>query len=72
MVTNVPGSSVADGAEVIQYIPPFSIELGSDGAIDKEGKSHPMLALVYREEATDNFKLLFENRSLLIKSNSTG
>ena len=49
MVTNVPGSSVADGAEVMQYIPPFSVELGSDGAIDKGGKSHPMLALVYRD-----------------------
>ena len=48
LVTNVPGSDVERGAEVMQYIPPFSIELGSDGAIDKD-KSHPMLALIYRE-----------------------
>ena len=48
LVTNVPGSDVARGAEVMQYIPPFAVELGSDGAID-ESKSHPMLALIYRE-----------------------
>ena len=55
MVTNVPGSDVGRGAEVMQYIPPFSIELGSDGVIDKS-KSHPMLALVYRE-AREHFAL---------------
>ena len=47
MVTNVPGSDTARGAEVMQYIPPFSVEVGSDGALD-ESATHPMLALVYR------------------------
>ena len=60
LVTNVPGSDVGRGAEVMQYIPPFSIELGSDGAIDKT-KSHPMLALIYREVKED-FTLEFEYR----------
>ena len=64
LVTNVPGSDVGRGAEVMQYIPPFAIELGSDGAIDKT-KSHPMLALIYREVKKD-FTLEFEFISISI------
>ena len=50
MVTNIPGSDVGRGAEVVQYIPPFSVELLEDGSgVDKDGAAHPMLVLVYRQ-----------------------
>ena len=37
MVTNIPGTNVRDGAEVMQYIEPFSFEIGSDGRLDPNG-----------------------------------
>jgi len=49
MVTNIPGTNVRDGAEVMQYIEPFSFEIGSDGRLDPNGPKHPILFLVYKQ-----------------------
>merc|ERR1712106_1041870 len=52
MVTNIPGSNIEKGAEVMQYIEPFSFEFGSNGQLDPNGKAHPMLVLVYKQPGT--------------------
>jgi len=47
--TNVPNSRIDLGIEAMQYVPPFSLELTSEGTIDKNGNPHPILVLVYKQ-----------------------
>ena len=45
MVTNIPGNSIKDGVEVMQYVTPFSLEFTEDGEFvtDEAKSSHPLI-----------------------------
>merc|ERR1712110_494604 len=53
MVTNIPGSSVELGNEVMEYVTPFSLEVQEtplDGFIkDRYASAHPMVFLVFKQ-----------------------
>ena len=48
MVTNIPGTHVKRGNEVMEYVTPFSIELNEDGSIIKDA-THTMLIMVFKQ-----------------------
>jgi len=58
MVTNIPGSNVDLGTEVMDYVPPFSAELedgkcqldSTDGTIKLGAPGHTMLLMVYQQQ----------------------
>merc|ERR1712110_174430 len=57
LVTNIPGNSISQGQEMVEYVTPFSFDLegdffefGQDPApIDLTAPGHPMLAMVYKQ-----------------------
>jgi len=49
MVTNIPGTKVSSGNEVMQYVTPFSLELNEDGSINKNA-THTMVIMVYKQK----------------------
>ena len=51
IVTNIPGNSVKEGNEVMQYLEPMAIAPKEDGTFEKdpEKSNHPMLFLVFKQ-----------------------
>ena len=52
MVTNIPGSNVQYGTEVMQYVTPFSLEFNDAGEFitDTANSSHPLIMAVFKQE----------------------
>ena len=53
MVTNIPGNSVKDGVEVIEYVTPFSLAFTESGEFitDEAESSHPLIVAVFKQRA---------------------
>ena len=53
MVTNIPGNSIKDGVEVMQYLTPFSLEFTEAGEFitDEAESSHPLIVAVFKQRA---------------------
>lgn len=53
MVTNIPGNSIKDGVEVMQYVTPFSLEFTEAGEFvtDEAESSHPLIIAVFKQTA---------------------
>ena len=53
MVTNIPGNSVKDGVEVMEYVTPFSLEFTESGEFvtDEAESSHPLIVAVFKQRA---------------------
>jgi len=52
MVTNIPGTNIKYGTEVMQYVTPFSLEFNEAGEFitDTGNSSHPLILAVFRQE----------------------
>lgn len=52
MVTNIPGTNVQWGTEVMQYVTPFSLEFNEAGEFitDPSNSSHPLILAVFKQE----------------------
>ena len=52
MVTNIPGTNIQYGTEVMQYVTPFSLEFNEAGEFitDAGNSSHPLVLAVFRQE----------------------
>jgi len=51
MVSNIPGYSVKNGNEVMEYVTPFSLEFDEDAKFitDREKSAHPLLLLIFKQ-----------------------
>jgi len=52
MVTNIPGTNIKYGTEVMQYVTPFSLEFNEAGEFITEAgnSSHPLVLAVFKQE----------------------
>jgi len=53
MVTNIPGTNIKWGTEVMEYVTPFSLEFNDAGEFitDAANSSHPLILAVFKQEA---------------------
>ena len=53
MVTNIPNNNVKAGVEVMNYVPPFSLEFTEDGEFitDPVESGHPLILVVFKQNS---------------------
>jgi len=53
MLTNIPGSNIEYGTEVMEYVTPFSFEFDENGEFitDAVNSSHPLILAVFKQES---------------------
>ena len=51
IVTNIPGNSVRDGNEVVEYLTPFAVAPREDGTLEKNilASNHPTFFLAFKQ-----------------------
>ena len=51
IVTNIPGNSVKDGNEVVEYLTPFAVAPREDGTLEKNilASNHPTFFLAFKQ-----------------------